>query len=74
MHKIAARAYEALGDLRSSHASLGEHYYLLGNLSRATHQLELAKRAPSSNDYYANARLEARLEQMRGELNDRERQ
>jgi len=71
MHKIAAGAHDRLGNERASHASLGEHYYLLGNLSRATHQLELAMRAPGNNSYYDDVKLEARLKQFKSELEDR---
>lgn len=71
MHKIAAGAHDRLGNERASHASLGEHYYLLGNLSHATHQLELATRARGNNSYYDDVKLEARLKQFKSELEDR---
>ena len=71
MHKIAAEAYDQLNNKRASHAALGEHYYLLGNLSRATHQLELAMRAPGGDNYYDDVKIEARLKQFKSELEER---
>ena len=73
MYKIAALAHERLDNRRGSHAALSEHYYLLGNLSQAVHQLELALRAPGNDDYYVNARIQARLEQLKQELDERTR-
>ena len=67
MRQIAARSYERLGDQRSAHASLAEAYYMRGGLRRAIHQLELALQAPSSGNFYADAGIEARLEQLREE-------
>ena len=67
LFRIAAHAHERLGNQRSAHASLAEAYYLTGRLRRAIHQLELALRAPSSGNFYADAGLQARLEQLREE-------
>ena len=71
MHKIAADAFDRLGNKRGSHAALGEHYYRLGNLGHATHQLELAMRAPGQSNYYDDAKLEARFKQFKSELDER---
>lgn len=65
--RIAAHAHERLGDQRSAHASLAEAYYITGRLRRAIHQLELALQAPSSGNFYADAGVQARLEQLREE-------
>lgn len=67
MHKYAARAHEYSGNSRGAHASLAEHYYVTGRLRRATHQLELAMRAPSQGDYIADAKIEARLQEFKEE-------
>ena len=67
MLETAARAHERLGDTRSAHASLAESYYMRGGLRRAIHQLELALQAPSSGNFYADAGIQARLEQLREE-------
>jgi len=73
MHRLAARAYERLGDPRRAHAALAEHYYLNGQLGAAAQQLELAKRAPGAGDFYADSRIEARLTELRAELEQREK-
>ncbi len=72
MLRIAAQAHERLGNQRSAHASLAEAYYKTGRLRRAIHQLELALRAPSSGNFYADAGVQARLEQLREEETSRQ--
>ena len=67
MHEISANAYERLGDPRRAHASIAEAYYLKGALRRAIHQLELALKAPSSGDFYIDAGIQARLQQLQEE-------
>ncbi len=67
MHRLAAQAHDQLGNQRSAHAALAEHHYISGRLQLATQQLELAMRTPGAGDFYADSRLEARLEQFKHE-------
>jgi len=67
MYRLAALAYDRVGNQRSAHASLAEHYYLNGQLKQATRQLKMAMSAPSSGDYYADAKIQARLHELQDE-------
>ena len=54
--------------MTESRADLAEHYYLSGRLVQAIHQLRLASRDLAQNqDFYATARIEARLEELEKE-------
>ena len=46
--------------------ALAEHYYRMGQLGTAIHQLKLAQRV-SGEDFYRNSRIEARLKEFEDE-------
>ena len=72
MYRQRADAYQKLGRLLESRADLAEHYYLSGHLGAAIQQLRLASQAPKQEgDYYAVARIEARLEALEAERRKR---
>ena len=67
MFRLRADAYGQLGRMLESRADLAEHFYLNGQLVRAIHQLRLAMQEPERN-FYRISRIEARLEELEGEL------
>ena len=68
LYRLRADAYQRLGRMTESRADLAEHYYQSGRLGQAIHQLRLAIRDPAQNqDFYATARIEARLEELEKE-------
>lgn len=66
LYRIQAEAYEKEGKAAESHISLAEHYYRMGQLGAAIHQLKLAQRV-SGEDFYRNSRIEARLKEFEDE-------
>ena len=69
MYRLRADAYQRLGRMSESRSDLAEHYYLSGRLDQAISQLRLASRDLAQNqDFYAAARIEARLEELENEL------
>jgi len=64
--RLVAQAQERAGNRADSQAALAEHYYVLGQLDQALHQLRLANRAPN-DDYYSASRIAARLNQLEAE-------
>ena len=72
MYRVRADANQKLGRLLESRADLAEHYYLSGHLGAAIQQLRLATQAPErGEDFYAIARVEARLEALEAERRKR---
>ena len=68
MYRLRADAYQRLGRTLESRADLAEHYYLSGRLDQAIHQLRVASRELTQDqDFYAAARIEARLEELETE-------
>ena len=68
MYRLRADAYQKLGRLLESRADLAEHYYLSGYLDQAIEQLHLASQGQERDeDFYAAARIEARLEALETE-------
>jgi len=71
MYRLAAHAHQEAGNTAASQAALAEHYYRLGRLDAAIHQLRLAGQAVG-DDYYQTTRLEARLRELEEEKAERE--
>ena len=68
MYRLRADAHQKLGRTSASRADLAEHYYLSGRLNQALDQLRLAREdLAQSQDFYATARIEARLEELETE-------
>lgn len=72
LYRIQAEAYEKAGRTAESHMSLAEHYYRMGQLGGAIHQLKLASRVAGDN-FYRNSRIEARLEELEDEQAQRDK-
>ena len=69
MYRLRADAYQRLGRMSESRSDLAEHYYQSGRLDQAISQLRLASRDLAQNqDFYAAARIGARLEELENEL------
>jgi predicted Zn-dependent protease len=70
LHELTAKAFAAAGRPLSQHRAQAEAYYRRGNLSAAVAQLEIATRSkPSSSaDFYELSSAEARLRDLRGQL------
>ena len=69
MYRLRADANQKLGRVLDSRSDLAEHYYLSGRLNQAIDQLRRAIEAPADDaDFYALARIEARLEELEAEL------
>ena len=72
MYRLRADAHQKLGRTLASRADLAEHHYLSGRLEQAIRQLRLASRSPEKDaDFYAITRIEARLEELEDELEQR---
>ena len=82
MYRLRADAYEKLGRALESRADLAEHLYLTGRLNGAIQQLRLALRdreqsraegqaGSKDRDFYRVARIEARLEELETEREQR---
>lgn len=67
---LLARSYERQRKTAASLLALGEYHYLNGRLRQALFQLERAQRSPSQ-DYYLDARIGARIKQLRDEQTER---
>ena len=68
MYRLRADAHQKLGRTLESRSDLAEHYYLSGHLGQAIEQLRRAIRDPEKDkDFYATARIEARLEELETE-------
>ncbi len=66
-YKMLATAAGETGDRFAAHYALAEHYYLIGNLSSAVKQLEIAARFTGESDYY-RARVQARIKDIKSEI------
>ncbi|MDX1515133.1 MAG: M48 family metalloprotease, partial [Gammaproteobacteria bacterium] len=66
LYRIQAEAFEKSGKPAESHMALAEHYYRMGQLGGAIHQLKLAS-SVSGDDFYRNSRIEARLKDLEEE-------
>lgn len=66
LYRLQAEAYQQAGKPAESHMSLAEHYYRIGQLGGAIHQLKLASQV-AGDDFYRNSRIEARLKDLETE-------
>ena len=64
MHTLQARSYAALGKRLQQHSAQAEAYALLGLLSPAIEQLELAQKA-GDGDFYELSQVDSRLRQLK---------
>lgn len=69
IYKLAAVAAGKAKHNSQGHYFLAEHHYLSGDLTSAERQLEVALNNPSNN-YYLNAKMAARLKEIKQEKND----
>ncbi len=69
IYKLAAVAAGKAGHNSQGHYFLAEHHYLSGDLTSAERQLEIALNN-RSNDYYLNAKMAARLKEIKQEKAD----
>ncbi len=67
LYRLLAETQARLNEAASSHQSLAEHYYLLGQTHDAIKQLEIGLKTPKIN-FYLTSRLEARLKEFKNEL------
>lgn len=67
LYRLLAESQAKLNRAASSHQSLAEHYYLLGQTHEAIKQLEIGLKTPKIN-FYLTSRLEARLKEFKNEL------
>ena len=67
LFRLYAETQAKLKRLASSHQSLAEHYYLLGQTHEAIKQLEIGLKVPKI-DFYTTSRLEARLKEFKNEV------
>jgi predicted Zn-dependent protease len=72
VYEILARAADAIGRPAEGHEYLAENHYLRGELKPAILQLEIALR-DYDLDFFDSSRVEARLRELREELEDLER-
>jgi len=68
-YRLLAETQAKLNDPVSSHHSLAEHYYLLGQTHEAIKQLEIALKLPKIN-FYLTSRIEARLKEFKDEMHE----
>lgn len=69
IYKLAAVAAGKAGHTSQGHYFLAEHYYLSGDLSSAQQHLEIALN-DRNNDLYLNAKMAARLKEIKEEFLD----
>jgi predicted Zn-dependent protease len=69
IYKLAAVAAGKAKHNSQGHYFLAEHHYLTGDLTSAQRQLEVALNNPSNN-YYLNAKMAARLKEIKQEQHD----
>ncbi len=72
LYRLLARSEELAGDSVEAHIAMGEYHYMRGSLRSAIGQYERAQKA-GPRDYYQAARVDAALERLRKELNQRRR-
>ncbi len=72
LYRLEAEAYRQIGKPVNSRMALAEHYYRIGELEAAIHQLQLAGNEPGG-DFYESSRLEARLKELENERNNLKR-
>jgi predicted Zn-dependent protease len=72
LHRLAAKAYGALGKNLMQHRHLGEYYAWQGNLKDAVDQLELASKA-KDGDFYQASVVDARLRALKREATDQQK-
>ncbi len=70
LYELLARSEELAGDSVEAHIAMGEYHYMMGSLRSAIGQYERAQKA-GPRDYYQAARVDAALERLRKELNQR---
>ena len=66
LYRLEAEAYRQVGKTMNSRMSLAEHYYRIGELDAAIHQLQLASNEPGG-DFYESSKLDARLKELERE-------
>jgi predicted Zn-dependent protease len=64
LHRLMAKSYAALGRQGAQHRAQGEAYALLGQLSLAVEQMDLAQRS-KDNDFFEQSVIDARLRQLK---------
>ena len=64
---LQARAAGELGETYQAHQALAEYHYLLGETAQALAQLETARRH-TGDSFYASASIDARIEELRIEV------
>ncbi|MCW8900117.1 MAG: M48 family metalloprotease [Gammaproteobacteria bacterium] len=69
LYQLLANTQAKLNKPASSHQSLAEYYYLLGQTHDAIKQLELGLKI-ANVDFYLTSRLEARLKEFKAELHE----
>ena len=67
LYELQGKAYASQGKKLLQHQSLGESYLRSGNLSAAVDQLQIAARS-GDGDYYQQSSVEARLKELRAQL------
>jgi len=70
--RLIARAANAEGDVSNAHFYMGEYYISIGNGPLAINQLRMALESPDVNSV-DRARIQARLEKIRGLMPDEQR-
>jgi len=73
LHRIAAKAYAAMGKTLKQHQHLGEYYAWQGNLRLAIDQLELAIKAGDAN-FYESSVVETRLRVLKREQDEQRKE
>ncbi len=71
LHDLYAQAAQRAGNTAAARAALAEYYYLYGALNEAIQQAELGLRDPTATPYQ-EARLQARLEELKQESADKD--
>jgi predicted Zn-dependent protease len=73
LHRIAAKAYAAMGKTLKQHQHLGEYYAWQGALRLAIDQLELAIKAGDAN-FYESSVVETRLRALKREQDEQRKE
>ncbi len=66
-HRLLAKAETRLGNEGAAHLAMSRHYYLTYETDESLKQLELAKKSGQLN-FYDAAKVDARMEQLKGEM------
>ncbi len=66
LYRLQAEAYGQVGKAMDSRMALAEHFYHIGELDAAIHQLTLAANEPGG-DFYKRSRVDARIQELQQE-------